>query len=71
MGLAHRSHFSRKRPRLNAAWAAVIAHTIDVVIVDRDVMHIHVLDDRGVHIGYGTVVVEVATVPVTAIVAVT
>lgn len=56
--------------RLHASRAAVIAYAVNVVVIDGDVVNIHVLNDRCVHVGHRAVVVKVAVVPVATIIAV-
>ena len=61
-------HLSLSRGRLRGdAAGAVVARLVDGHIVDRDVVHIGVMDHRGVHIGHCGVVVVCASLPAPAV----
>ena len=69
MRLMHRCQLSRSRRRTDAARSSVETH-MGVVVVHDDRAGIHVVHDSDVDVVDGTVVVEVASTPITALVAV-
>src|ERR1700747_1416049 len=56
-------------PYAAASTVVADARVVVGVVVDRDVVHVHVPDDGGVYVRDGAVVVEVIAVPVAAFVA--
>jgi hypothetical protein len=61
--------FGGRGSNVEPAWATGIAHFGSGVIVDGVV--IHIVNDRGIHIVHGTVVVEGVSVPVATLIAAT
>lgn len=59
------SQFLRRRPRIDAAAAAVVAHTSSPIILHT--VFIHIVKARG-NIGHGAIVIEPALIPIPAVV---
>jgi hypothetical protein len=65
--IMHDSGFLRGRSSIDSTAPAVVTRAIAVVVLHRIVVDI--VNDRGIYVGYGTVVINPIVVPVSAVIA--